>query len=1061
MWSIDNNGNYKEISGEHSIRLNPEVNSIKFTAKYEGFIYAYVVGDFNNWEKRKEYRISCKIDPDDGVLKFSKDIIFKNGLATGDYNYSYVLIDVDGNEFFLKPKNNKPQASFHWKGKINLIEIKSSSNQLYIDEEISLIATKTKRAGKIEIVNLNWSLKNDYDGAVLLTENKITLLKEIPQVDEIEIIAFDLENNKKIKKKIKIINAKRNGVLVHFIKSDNIYLGENFKWDIWGFDNNKEHCSIEFTEKTDFGLCTFVEHENIIIRKKTWGDGWFNDWSEQTPSYKLDKNSKNIYIVYGDFALYNNLNNVINSIKPRIETALMDNKNKITAYLSHEPVGTQFNIYVNGILKKDVNSLIKAEKRKVVFTNLPLDILSSDLIEVRATNTFIPCKVTMRNFLDKFFYPNADMGATFTKDKIHFRVWSPTAKNVELLIYDNWTLENYEPSMVHPMKNDYSTGTYYNKIDRLLNENKFYLYRLYFDDINRAGEKYTKITYAIDPYAVSSSVNGDKAALVNIFNLNTMPKDWFSHRKPPLNHKKDSIIYEMHIRDFTINKNSGLPESLRGKYLGAAEKGTTYMSPEGKEVSTALDHLVELGVTHVHLLPIFDFATVDERFPQIEINRNWGYDPKNYNVPEGSYSTNPKDPISRVLELRTMIKSFHDANIRVVMDMVYNHMYDTKNLDSLVPGYYFRSNKCGRFTNGSGCGNELATERPMVSKFIIDSITHWLLNYKIDGLRFDLMELMDFDTMKKIIDRAREVDKNILIYGEPWKAGDSPLENGVYKGSQQNQGFSIFNDSFRDAIRGNNDPSTGFVSGNQHHSNTAWTIIEGLKGSVNSLTANPFESINYVDAHDNYTLWDQIEKTENMELKNGDYRKNLSTPLLQDKLVKRNLLALSIILTAQGIPFLHGGCEILRTKNGDHNSYKSSDLINAFNWEDKANFKEFFDYIKTLINIRKEHPAFRVLEKDAIIEHININFLNNDEKSGVIISRINAEALGDEFNNIVIIYNGTNIDNYNINSGLGNSETGYWNIIANDFKADTKILTSYGNGDIPPISAHSILIAYN
>ena len=280
------------------------------------------------------------------------------------------------------------------------------------------------------------------------------------------------------------------------------------------------------------------------------------------------------------------------------------------------------------------------------------------------------------------------------------------------------------------------------------------------------------------------------------------------------------------------------------------------------------------------------------------------------------------------------------------MDVVYNHMQDTRNFDNIVPAYYFRTDYRGRFTNGSGCGNEIATERPMVRKYIIDSIKSWIKDYHIDGFRFDLMELIDLDTVKEIIKEINNINDSIIIYGEPWKGGYSPVKNGTIRGSQQNQGFSVFNDVFRDYIRGDNKPSLGFINGNQHDGPTAWNIIEGLKGSINTLTKLPEESINYIDAHDNYTIWDQIEKSLNPSIENGKYRKFKEVNPLDNELVRRNLLGLSIILMSQGIPFIHGGSEILRTKNGDHNSYRSSDSINSFYWKDKGRHIEVFNYVK-------------------------------------------------------------------------------------------------------------------
>ena len=406
-----------------------------------------------------------------------------------------------------------------------------------------------------------------------------------------------------------------------------------------------------------------------------------------------------------------------------------------------------------------------------------------------------------------------------------------------------------------------------------------------------------------------------------------------------------------------------------------------------------------------------------------------------------------------------MIMKFHEKGIRVVMDMVYNHMMCTINMDNIVPGYYFRTDHLGRYTNGSGCGNELASEKPMVRKFIIDSCMHWIKNYKIDGIRFDLMELLDIDTTKEIVRKATKIDKNFLIYGEPWKGGSSPLVNGTYKGSQKNENFSVFNDTFRDAIRGNNNPSCGFINGNSCNSDFAWSIIEGLKGSIYTLTSNPNESINYIDAHDNYTLWDQIEKSQNPNLNFGDYRKNIPNHPLNSSLVRQDLLGMSIIFSSQGIPFIQYGAEFLKTKQGDHNSYKSNDDINSIKWYDKEKFIDVFNYNKGLIEIRRSLPHFRLRDTELIKNNINFIFAGNSENCGVLIQHINLNNY--DKGEVVVIYNGTNIDNYDVNSYVPSSSSGYWNIIANENSAGMKILNTVFNNQIPGLRSYSIMILCN
>ena len=336
---------------------------------------------------------------------------------------------------------------------------------------------------------------------------------------------------------------------------------------------------------------------------------------------------------------------------------------------------------------------------------------------------------------------------------------------------------------------------------------------------------------------------------------------------------------------------------------------------------------------------------------------------------------------------------------------------------------------------------------------------HWIKNYKIDGIRFDLMELLDIDTTKEIVRKATKIDKNFLIYGEPWKGGSSPLVNGTYKGSQKNENFSVFNDTFRDAIRGNNNPSCGFINGNSCNSDFAWSIIEGLKGSIYTLTSNPNESINYIDAHDNYTLWDQIEKSQNPNLNFGDYRKNIPNHPLNSSLVRQDLLGMSIIFSSQGIPFIQYGAEFLKTKQGDHNSYKSNDDINSIKWYDKEKFIDVFNYNKGLIEIRRSLPHFRLRDTELIKNNINFIFAGNSENCGVLIQHINLNNY--DKGEVVVIYNGTNIDNYDVNSYVPSSSSGYWNIIANENSAGMKILNTVFNNQIPGLRSYSIMILCN
>jgi pullulanase len=452
-----------------------------------------------------------------------------------------------------------------------------------------------------------------------------------------------------------------------------------------------------------------------------------------------------------------------------------------------------------------------------------------------------------------------------------------------------------------------------------------------------------------------------------------------------------------------MDENSGM--KYRGKFLALTEEGTK--NPEG--FPTGLDHLKYLGLTHVHLLPAFDFASINELTvddPQsAEPKFNWGYDPQNYNVPEGSYATDPRNPKTRIIEFKRMIQALHGAGIRVVMDVVYNHTFRTGAgpFDAIVPGYYYRTAGNGALSNGSACGNEVASERPMVRKFIIDSCTYWVREYQVDGFRFDLMGLIDTPTMKELTAELRALDPGILIYGEPWQAGGSVLEKKLQTlpGAQKNLGFAVFNDRFRGAIKGgSDDASRGFATGQP---GTEAGIVQGLLGSVRDFTAAAGESVNYVTAHDNLNLWDKIVCSLGLDPAADPYAVlDGDRYLFEYDAVKSVLLANGIILTSQGIPFFQAGDEFLRSKFGDRNSYASPDSINKIRWENAGKFRRVSDYYAGLIRLRREHPAFRMDRPSDIEEKITVI----SAADHIVAFTIGPHAAGDSWRTIFTAYNG-------------------------------------------------------
>ena len=519
----------------------------------------------------------------------------------------------------------------------------------------------------------------------------------------------------------------------------------------------------------------------------------------------------------------------------------------------------------------------------------------------------------------------------------------------------------------------------------------------------------------------------------------------------------DAIIYELHVRDFSIDENSGISEKNKGKYLAFTEKGTT----NGRGQSTGIDHLRDLGITHIHLLPVYDFQTVDELKvddPNSDKAKyNWGYDPQNYNVPEGSYSTDPTEPTVRIKEFKQMVESIHANGMRVIMDVVYNHTYETEDslFNKIVPGYFYRTDSSGNFTNGSGTGNEVASERPMVRKYIKDSVRYWVEEYDVDGFRFDLMGLIDVETMTQIRQELHnEVSPDILIYGEPWQAGGSPLAESMQttKGKQKDKGFAVFNDNFRGAIKGGSDDgSKGFATGDF---GKEASIVTGVRGAIDDFTNSPTETINYVTAHDNLNLWDKVIKTQGLEevaLASTPHATITEENVLDNETVRRSLLSNGIIMTSQGVAFFHAGDEILRTKFGDHNSYRSPDTINQIRWEDKTKFKSVFNYYQGLIKLRKEHPAFRMSTADMVNKHLNV-FKQNENLVGFELTN---NANGDKWNNIAVIYNA----NKEVKTVMLPKE-GVWKIVVNDQIAGTEVIDTI-NSNLIKIEPLSIMVLYD
>ncbi len=591
------------------------------------------------------------------------------------------------------------------------------------------------------------------------------------------------------------------------------------------------------------------------------------------------------------------------------------------------------------------------------------------------------------NHIDFSTYPDyrePDLGVYWSPEKTVVKIWAPTAQIVEFRLFKDGTRgEAFLKTNLQKSGNGtwttVLTGDY---------EGKYYTIRV------SDGEWLHETP---DAYARCVGVNGQRGM---IYNPNTTnPGGWIKDNGPRLKALTDAVIYELHVRDFSISTGSGIVH--KGKYLGFTETGT--LSADG--LKTGIDHLKELGITHVHLLPVNDFVTVDEEKPNDKYN--WGYDPLHFQALEGSYSTDPSNGLARIREFKQLVKALHDNGIGVILDVVFNHTYFAKEsvFNQTVPGYFYRQKNDGTFSNASGCGNEIASERYMVRKYIIDTLKFWVEEYHVDGFRFDLMGILDLKTVQKIREKLDKIDPGIILYGEGWAADQSPMTEdlrAVKRNTPNLRGIGSFNDDFRDALKGNHGDkkSKGFVSGlvlreeslkfgitaAVYHPQINYNYIESIHFAW---AAEPTQCINYVSCHDNYTLWDKLKQ---------------SLPKASDEeLCERIKLAGSLILTSQGVPFLHAGVEMCRSKSGNGNSYKSPDSVNQIDWNlKKVNF-DVFNYFKSLIELRKKHPAFRISTAEGIRRDLNFCI---HYQIGVVSYCIDGKSAGDNWGTIMLAFNG-------------------------------------------------------
>ncbi len=613
----------------------------------------------------------------------------------------------------------------------------------------------------------------------------------------------------------------------------------------------------------------------------------------------------------------------------------------------------------------------------------PITVNHTDADPTRAfgTRVAVPAGVfTSAAFIDQYTYTGEDLGSTYSSAKTDFRVWAPTASAVNLVTYTSATQLAADATVI-PMTSDVK-GTWIAHVDG----NQHGLIYNYRVTVGGNTEE------AVDPYARSVTINGNRSVVIDFAQTN--PTGWATQAKPAFSGKlTDAVMYELHVRDASKDPSSGVTPANRGKFLGLAELGTSIKV--GKVTApTGLSAIKDLGVTHVQLLPFYDYASGGlEDNPTF----NWGYDPKNYNAPEGQYSSDPTNPVKRISELKTAIQAMHKNGLRVTMDVVYGHVASATEFSEqlIVPGYWFRRDAAGNLTNGSGCGNDVATERPMVRKFIVDSMKYWTREYKLDGFRIDQMGLWDVTTLNQVRAGVSSVEPAATIIGEAWSMGPGI---GVAQGTQSQlvnmPGIGAFNDGIRNGVKGSPDGSSdgGYVNGNP--AGTLSAVKAGIIGNTSAdkivvpwLTIDAGQAVNYAEAHDNMTLFDKLWAVNN----------GASRPVV----AKQSRQIASLVILAEGTPFIQAGQEFLRSKGGEPNSYNLSDDVNNLKWGLRATEATTVAYYKGLIALRKAHKGFRMNTPAAI--SANIKFLN--APSEVLAYSINGKAAGDSWSTIVVISN--------------------------------------------------------
>ena len=813
-------------------------------------------------------------------------------------------------------------------------------------------------------------------------------------------------------------------VTVHYHRNKGDYQG----WNMWTWEDNRSGTARQFTSQDDYGkIATFtakndagIENAKFIVRYSTSTNEWESKDCDQDRTIpnniiKLDKNdptkgTAEIWLLQGDPTVY--VNATMPQLTAHIMSADITGLKKLAVKVSGD---------VSSLKKSDVTLLDKSEKSQKEIEIVSVEKKGSDItietkndldikhlyelnikeltksVDLSASSKTGASVIRTDEFDKKYAYNGDDLGAVYSASSTTFKLWAPTATEVKLITYKS-TAEKAEKDKEIAMKAE-DHGVWSAKLDGD-QAGTAYSYEVHFAD--------GTVNVSADPYAKAAVVNGERSVVLADKDAGNAGK-----RMPKFAHPSDATIAEMDVRDFSINPNSGISDAHRGKYLGVVEAGT---KTTDKHNVSGFDYLKSLGVTHVQIMPMYDFGSVNETGdlgygkPGAQ---NWGYDPQNYNVPEGSYSTDPANPTTRVKEAKQMIAGLHKAGLRVIMDVVYNHVYNAQNhsFNKTVPGYYFRY-KDGALNGNSGCGNDTASERQMMRKYIVDSVKYWATHYNLDGFRFDLMGLIDLKTMQEVRAELNKIDPSIIVLGEGWDMNTMlpKSDSTIQPNGSKIPGVAFFNDSFRDAMKGSvfDAKGTGFVNGNTSKDTKALlehnllgcqfgtggktadgkNAIKCWNGNAEMHFADAGQVVQYVEAHDNLSLYDKLK---------------VSAPNdTEDVRMKRVKLANSMVLLSRGMPFIQLGQEFLRTKNGNGNSYNAGDKDNALDWNRATEKSDSVNYFRGLLKLRKSIKSLRDFDYATINKNMKMIAGTPD---GVI-----AYTLKDGDKQYVVVFNANNAE---------------------------------------------------